>query len=141
MEEISQEITEVMNSIEQMFRSCEKSFSGFEEQDVMKELGDKRLDFLLNTYSRVENIHDTTNKCKEVNQQLFRNIWKGDMFNSETRLRNYFTDSDTSIPILKPTRLYLDSTPRRSTRSCGKPLDLPHVQAKILEYKRKSKKK
>ena len=92
-------------------------------------------------YNRSCEVSEKVDQFKSKNNKVLRNVWKGDMFSSETRLRNYVSSEQESFSPVEPLKLRLDSTPRRATRSSVKPLDLSFVQSKVLEYKLKSKKK
>ena len=132
---------ESMESCKEIFlKKCdEEDFEGFGEDDSAKKAVSARLQFLkvLRNHSKEASLR--TSNFRVGNNQFLREIWKRDMMCSESRFRSInntgdttYVDTEEELP-----KLHFDnSTPRVTTRSSGSAIVVPHVQPKILEYKR-----
>ena len=94
---------------------------------------------------KLAKLQDHLRSCRDINNhlgrgdnnQIIREVWKGDYRASETRLRPDISVSDSEVFSTPRRILDLGYLTPRFTRSRGTVRDLPRVQPRVLEYKTK----
>ena len=105
-------------------------FEGFGDVNPYKTIGSARINFLKAYYSRTSEFRES------ASDYILRNIWLSRLMNSETRLRHsgLFDSVENTLTVKQIN--FDESAPQRVTRSQGKPMDLPYVQQRPLEYEK-----
>ena len=142
IEQSSRESITVFSTPAAQIKNTEDDYEGFDDGSPDLALGAERLKFLKKMKSNAIYYKDLAGSFKKGNNNFLRTVWEKDFLNSESRMNNDETCSDSEVLTPRVKRLNFDihtSTPRIGTRSRVKARDLPHVQPKTLEYKVKNR--
>ena len=110
------------------YNSEEELFEGFGSVDSSKNIGSAKQNFLKAL------LRQSYESRELASGFLQRKIWLNNIMSSESRVRYSGIYTDSSPEAIEPIN-FDSSTPKRVTRSQGKPMDLPNVQPRTLEYK------